>query len=249
MPEQEKLTMRRVDAAQRREEFSRVDTPPQRKRSAPKDVYERALAKYHGWEVQARETVYPAPKWKTQCIVCVALLALLLGIKYLPLEAAQTFTQQVRAVATASFGEGRLEAELGKLEFVSSIVPEAVLVFWNRSGEAPKALEAPLLNGKVAKQTSTGAWFLGEGLVHAGADGKVVSVERSPMGGYVAVLEYAGGLTASFEPLTGVRVAPGEEVRAGQSFALPLTEEGAAKVHLALAQSGSPVGIDTYFGT
>ncbi len=197
-----------------------------------------------------RETAVQRPvrtRLAAQSVAAVCALALLLGLRALPYEGARQLTDNVRRVATAQLDVEELGQDLGQLEFVSKLVPKSVQVFWTRtSGQAPDALQLPFADAQPALETGDGLWLIGSGAVHAGADGEVLSVTRSQMGGYCVRIRHAGGLESVYEPLVGVRVAPGDSVRRGESFAVPVEEDGVSKLFLRLELGGRTVDAKEY---
>lgn len=209
----------------------------------------RALQKYRE-TLGGDEAPRPASSFRSrllaQSTAALCLLALALGLRALPFEGAQQLTSRLRAVATTQLDLESAGQALGQLEFVSRLVPESVLVFWNKTAAAPSQVELPLTDGRLALEQDGGAWVVGTGVVHAAADGTVLRVSRSELGGYQAVVEHSGGLTSVYEPLVGVRVAPGETLRQGQSFAVPVEEEGMSKVFFRLELNEEAVDLADY---
>ncbi|MDR2514507.1 MAG: M23 family metallopeptidase [Christensenellaceae bacterium] len=225
-----------------------------------RNVYQNALNKYKSWYDEGREQrrqgqqegrgeVRPGRgRLMMQSAACLAVLALLAGAKYLPFGPSRQFVETVKTVATVSMEDSGVSEALGKLKFVSNMIPDSVLVFWNKGFEkAPETLEAPLKDARLALKEGESGWFLGEGPALAMADGKVKSVVRSRYGGYRAVVEHSGGMSSSYEPLTGVRVAPGDELRATQSLGTPVTEEGHSKLLVSVFVNEESADLGAYF--
>lgn len=217
-----------------------------------KTAYRRVRGKYSAWVgARGKAGEGPAPRLRTaavQAVACVAIFGLLLGARYLPFAASRQFVETVKTVATTSVSDQSMGEALGKLKFVSNLVPQSVLVFWNRSGAAPDALGLPLGDGQLAlRDEDKAVWFLGNGVVKAVADGKITAVQRSSYGGYCATIEHDGGLVSRYEPLVGVRNVPGDEVFEGQSFAVPVEEEGVAKIKVGLELGGEAIEVAPYY--
>ena len=53
-------------------------------------------------------------------------------------------------------------------------------------------------------------------------------------------------MTGVYEPLVGVRVAPGETLRRGESFAVPVEEDGICKLFFKLEKDGEALALDGY---
>ncbi|MDR3085093.1 MAG: M23 family metallopeptidase [Christensenellaceae bacterium] len=219
-----------------------------------RNAYQNALNKYKSWydgSAEPRENGEKGPnrsRLMMQSAACLAVLALLAGAKYLPFGPSKQFVETVKTVATVSMEDSGVSEALGKLKFVSNMIPDSVLVFWNKGFEqAPKTLEAPLKDARLAMKEGESGWFLGEGPALVMADGKVKSVVRSRYGGYRAVVEHAGGMSSSYEPLTGVRVAPGDELRATQSLGTPVTEEGRSKLLVSVFLNDESADLSAYF--
>ena len=173
-------------------------------------IVSRAAERWRRWMKPEEEVTYPNCFWQ-QLGVCAALFLLIFGAKQAEAEPVQAVLSTVRNVATTQV---QLDPDIGKGEYVSRLVPESVLVFWNTQD---KTLLAPFAEGLLLESTLEEALFEGSGTVCACAAGRVQSVE-AVQDGYRVTILHDCGLTAEMYPLERVRVDAGTRVQEGQSI-------------------------------
>lgn len=127
------------------------------------------------------------------------------------------------AVLTAATDDSLLDDQLGRLSFVSSLFPEASLVF----GAMDDALALPVSGGVVvhawSEQEPWMAWQAGSGTVTASADGEVIGVYHG--NGDERLVQVLGedGLACLYGNLGAVSVSTGDTVSAGDPIGTLLT--------------------------
>ena len=169
----------------------------------------RAAERYRKWMKPGEEVTYPNCFWQ-QLGICAALFLVIFGAKQMRAEPVQAVLSTVRSVATTQV---QLDPDIGKVEYVSKLVPESVLVFWNAQD---KTLFAPFADGLLL-ESGEEALFEGSGAVRSGAAGKMQAVEERENGYSVTIL-YDCGLQAEMYPLRSVRVEKDARVQQGQSI-------------------------------
>ena len=119
------------------------------------------------------------------------------------------------AVLTAATDESLLDDPLGRLSFVSSLFPEAALVF----GAMEDSLALPVSGGVVVHAWSEAepwmAWRTGGDTVTASADGEVVGVYHGNGDERLVQVVGADGTACMYGNLAEAAVATGDRVSAG----------------------------------
>lgn len=210
-----------VKTTRKREEDARSQRRP---RSAPRDRR----------TVRREDDKGANRPWRTQFLaqagICAVVLASVLLFQSIDTPLTNEITDGLSGVVTMEVDVGR---DLGRLQFVKNIVPESVLTFWEATAEEPKGLVVPF-QGTVSIGFSAdqpGIVYTGQSdRVVSAADGTVDSVREAEDGGYVVKIRHDGGLDTVYALLRGVKVAPGDQVTAGQDIALAL--EGSAGYYL-----------------
>ncbi len=123
----------------------------------------------------------------------------------------------VDAVLTAASGDTLLDDQLGKLSFVSSIFPEATLVF----GESTEGVLAmPVMSGSICHAWSREepylAWATDEKDVFAAMDGEVSGVFHGNGDEVLVTVSGAGGLSCVYGNLEAASVSTGDVIAAGE---------------------------------
>ena len=185
---------------------------------------------------ETEEIRYPKNE-KVRIIVCIGLFAILFGLKMIPNEKVQNVLVKVREVSTSQVVPK--EEDIGKLSYVSKLLPEAVQSVWQEN-TGKITLLSPFEDGVLLLDGKNGAVFEGAGDVLAGCDGKVQAVTRVAEG-YTVIFDCGGGVAAAFTPLEGVKVAPSEIVEAGQSIGVAAGNGETRQIRVLVTRHGETV--------
>ena len=127
------------------------------------------------------------------------------------------------AVLTAATDDSLLNDSLGRLSFVSSLFPEATLVF----GAMDDALALPVSGGMVVHAWSEAepwmSWQTGSRTVTAAAEGEVVGVYHGNGDERLVQVLGADGIACLYGNLAGVSVSTGDAVSAGDPIGTLMT--------------------------
>ncbi len=119
------------------------------------------------------------------------------------------------AILTAATDQSLLDDQLGKLSFVSTLFPEAVLVF----GESSTELAAPVSGGMVVHAWSAAepwlSWRTTASAVTASAGGEVVGVYHGLDDELMVQIEGTDGIRCTYGNLYQVNVQTGDAISAG----------------------------------
>lgn len=142
--------------------------------------------------------------------------ALVLCVVALRAGAVPSLNGTVDAVLTAASGDTLLDDQLGKLSFVSSIFPEAALVF----GESSEGvLSMPVTDGQVvhawSEQEPYTSWQTDSQTVVSAIDGEVRGVYHGNGDELLVQVAGDGGLVCVYGNLAACSVAVGDAVAKG----------------------------------
>ena len=185
---------------------------------------------------RSAEVRYPN-RFGLQLGVCALLFLLLFGIRQIESEPVQAVVGTLRDTATT---EIELDESLGKLSYVSSMIPESVQVFWNDTVKRDRIC-APFADGTLLLEKDGCAVFEGTGKVLTGAEGEAIAVEQGDYGGYAVTLIYTNGLSCRIEPLQGVTIAQGDRVESGQELGSAFPCGESARVCLFVQKGGKSI--------
>lgn len=122
----------------------------------------------------------------------------------------------VDAVMTAVSSDTLLNDKLGKLSFVSSLFPEATLVF----GEQRAELSMPVSGGMVVHAWSEGepyiSWRSDSDVVKASADGEVIGVYHGNGDERLVQVLGSDGIACLYGNMGEISVQTGDVVQAGE---------------------------------
>lgn len=131
------------------------------------------------------------------------------------------------AVLAAASGDTLLDENLGKLSFVSSMFPEATLVFGEQQGNA---WNMPVMAEKVvhawSKQEPYVGWQTKQRYVQAAVDGEVTAVFHGNGEERVIQVMSEDGITCLYGNLATCEVTDGDTVRMGDTLGM-LMEDAA----------------------
>lgn len=152
--------------------------------------------------------------------------ALVLCVVALRAGAAPSLQNGVDAVLTAASGDTLLDDRLGRLSFVSSIFPEATLVF----GESSQGvLSMPVSDGSVvhawSRQEPYTMWRTGSQEVLSAMDGEVSGVYHGNGDEVLVQVSGAGGLSCVYGNLAESCVGVGDYVYTGDAIGTLLSGE------------------------
>lgn len=132
-------------------------------------------------------------------------------------------TPAADAVLTAATDDSLLDDQLGRLSFVSSLFPEATLVF----GAMDDALALPVSGGAVvhawSSQEPWTAWRTASRTVTASADGEVIGVYHGNGDERLVQVLGADGVACLYGNLAEVAVSSGDAVAAGDPIGTLMT--------------------------
>lgn len=165
-------------------------------------------------EPDAPYTELPKPvrsqRLARNCALTALLLLTVTSVRNERLPSGQTVLTAVQTMT----GEG-WDDTLGKISFVSALVPDTVAVFG--SGQASYSLYAPG-KGELTHPWSNAEPYLSyraeDGQVYALNGGQVMSVTANAGNGYSLRVRQADGLEAMYYDLSAVRVQEGDEIKA-----------------------------------
>lgn len=158
----------------------------------------------------AREVPAWAKDAAIQTAVCLVVFAVVWTLAQRNEPVAQTFSDGVRSAITTRVD---IDRALGKLKFVSDILPEAAFVFNNQE---EVALALPCTGG-VARSFSddySGVLLRGAKSVCAAASGEVTDVSEVD-GRWSMRIVHPGGVETVYAALSKVYAVEGDAVRAG----------------------------------
>lgn len=186
----------------------------------------------------------PAARWRRdvalQAAVCAVMLVSALGFRAIDTLVTNRITDGLAQAVTMEID---LSENLGELQFVRSVMPESVLVFWSKTADAPSEFYAPM-NGEIAvhyTEKLPGILIVGEEQpVFCAADGEVVSISQGDDGDYILRIRHDGGMETIYGFLQGVKVAAGERVRVGQEVALGMPTSGGSQLYFQSLKEGEP---------
>lgn len=165
-------------------------------------------------EVEWREQPSRKPGERLLKNLAVA-AALVLCAVTLRTGAIPTLNEATDAILTAATDQSLLDDQLGKLSFVSTLFPEAVLVF----GESSTKLAAPVSGGMVVHAWSAAepwlSWRTTASAVTASAEGEVVGVYHGLDDELMLQIEGLDGIRCTYGNLSQVSVQTGDAVSAG----------------------------------
>jgi septal ring factor EnvC (AmiA/AmiB activator) len=128
-------------------------------------------------------------------------------------------------ILTAATDQSLLDDQLGKLSFVSTLFPEAVLVFGENSAE----LAAPVSGGMVVHAWSESepwmSWRTSAAVVTASAGGEVIGVYHGIGDERMVQVQGSDGLKCTYGNLADVSVRTGDSVSAGDVIGMLLPGE------------------------
>jgi hypothetical protein len=128
-------------------------------------------------------------------------------------------------ILTAATDQSLLDDQLGKLSFVSTLFPEAVLVF----GESSAELAAPVSGGMVMHAWSESepwmSWRTSAAVVTASAGGEVIGVYHGIGDERMVQVQGSDGLKCTYGNLAEVSVRTGDSVSAGDVIGMLLPGE------------------------
>ena len=146
------------------------------------------------------------------CALTALLLLTVVSVRNEQLPSGQTVFQAVQALS----GEGWDES-LGKISFVSALVPDTVAVFGGGQ-ETQYALSSPAMSGVMTHAWSKDEPYLsyrsGDGKVYAMGNGQVMSVTGSADNGYSLRVRQSDGLETLYYDLAAVSVREGDPIEA-----------------------------------
>lgn len=147
-------------------------------------------------------------------IVAAAFLCLCAGGAMLALNGEQT--QSVMSHLTAGF---EYDETLGRLQFVSNILPQSAMVFLSQDQEATPVVR-PVSAQAEHDWSQTEPWFeyACSGDVVACRDGEVMTVVRNRKDEYTVRVLHGGGYESVYSGLSAVHVGEDERVSAGQTL-------------------------------
>lgn len=119
-------------------------------------------------------------------------------------------------VLAAATDNSLLDDQLGKLSFVSTLFPEAVLVFGeNSSTELVLPADLEQVTHAWSEQEPYMAWEVGGGVVTASADGEVTGVYHGNGDEQIVKITGKDGITCIYGNLEEAAVHVGDAVRTG----------------------------------
>ena len=192
---------------------------------SPLQVRTGGLAPQSEPESPAVEWVEPVKKRRGESLLnnLAVAAALVLCAVTLRTGAVPQLTEGADVVLTAATDDSLLDDDLGKLSFVSALIPEAVLVF----GQNDDALSMPVSGGVVVHAWSEAepylSWRTIGTQVTSAADGEVIGVYHG--NGDERLVQVMGhdGLSCLYGNLDEVRVQIGDAVSAGDVLGTLLT--------------------------
>ena len=158
----------------------------------------------------------PKKRWQERLLPNLAVAsALMLCAVALKTGAIPPLTGAVQAVMSAATDDSLLSDELGKLSFVSSIFPEAALVF----GESDGRLTMPVTAKGVVHAWSQSepfiSWDAQTRIVTSAMAGEVIGVYHGNEEERLVQVLGADGLSCLYGNLSSVTVATGDRVATG----------------------------------
>ena len=129
-------------------------------------------------------------------------------------------------ILTAATGQSLLDEQLGKLSFVSTLFPEAVLVFGETNDEvmSQPVSSGTLIRGWTASEPYT-SWQSADAEAIAAADGEVMGVYHGYGSEKLVEVLNNDGLTCLYGNLQDVYVQTGDQLKRGQTLGRMLQGE------------------------
>ncbi len=153
------------------------------------------------------------PRFADRLARNVALAGMLIlavtAVRNAKLPTGQTVLTYVQAMIEDNWDES-----IGKISFVSNLLPETVAVFFDTS--AAPALTVPCLGASLTHAWSEGEPYLGytaeDQRVYAALEGQVMSVAHGPGEEKILRIRHDNGLETLYYNLASLRVEEGEQV-------------------------------------
>ncbi len=200
-----------------------------------------------GGRVGEREPMSWRRKVMLQSLICALLLLGVWGLSQWDAPLARTANEAVRAAVTTNVD---IDRALGKLKFVSDLLPEAAFVFAPQGGE-PEDAAAPVVSqsfilpctGQIARgyqSNHTGILMRGAREVVAPGAGEVVGIARAD-GEWSVRMKHAGGVETVTSCLKRLLVQEGDQLRTGDVIGEASSYDGEPRVYFEVLVSGKPV--------
>lgn len=179
--------------------------------------------------IEWRETVRTKPGEELLKNLAVA-AALVLCAVTLKAGAVPSATDATDAILTAATGDTLLDDRLGKLSFVSTLFPEATLVF----GESDQTVGIimPVSGGMIVHAWSEAepytTWCSETSTVYASCDGEVAGIYHGEDEERLVQITRSDGLSCLYGNLETVSVQVGDSVQAGDELGVLLAGEDCA---------------------
>lgn len=155
-------------------------------------------------------------KRRLRNIVLSAAAVFCLGIGVMKFSESKENTAQVMTHITADF---EYDETLGRLQFVSSILPESAMVFLE-SGDDSVSMIPPADASIVHAWSQAEPWleYQSAGDFHACGDGEVMTVVKNREDEYTVRVLHKDGYESVYSGLNDVQVAQYDKVLAGESI-------------------------------
>lgn len=182
----------------------------------PKRVVAQMNARTHDfshWEPERkrRKKPFKRPR-KTAVLAAAAILCALTGAAFTP--AGQETGKAVISRITSGF---EYDETLGRLQFVSRVLPESAMVFLTSTSDT-STVTAPVSASAEHPWSEQEPWleYACTGSISACMSGEVMTVVRSRANAYTVRLLHDNGYESVYSGLRSVRVGEGDSVSAGQ---------------------------------
>lgn len=169
---------------------------------------------FDSWEPTGKKKRRSLGRRKTTALAAGALLFALTGAALTPAG-----REAGKAVVSRVTGGFEYDETLGRLQFVSRVLPESAMVFLT-STQGGAAVTAPVSASAQHAWSEQEPWleFACSGNVCACLGGEVMTIVRSRADAYTVRLLHEDGYESVYSGLTRVSVAEGDSVRAGQTL-------------------------------
>lgn len=158
----------------------------------------------------------PKKHWQERLLPNLAIAsALMLCAVALKTGAIPPLTGAVQAVMSAATDDSLLSDELGKLSFVSSIFPEAALVFGESAGKLAMPVEAQGVVHAWSQSEPFISWDAQTRIVTSAMAGEVIGVYHGNEEERLVQVLGADGLSCLYGNLSSVTVSTGDRVETG----------------------------------
>lgn len=175
----------------------------------------RARREWTGLEDHRREQKKKQLRRKK---IVFAAASLCIGTGVMISVSAQEKTDAVMSHISTGF---EYDETIGRLQFVSNILPESAMVFLSSTNHEPDML-APTQAGVVHHWSSSEPWleYTSKGMISACLDGEIMTVVKNRNNEYTVRVKHDDGYESVYSGLSAIYFGEHEDIKQGQNIGM-----------------------------